>query len=155
MRRRHDLAPPHDMAQAHPDPHTRVDYLRLSVTDRCNLRCTYCMPAEGVPPRSHADILSYEELVAFTRVAVAAGISKVRITGGEPLVRKGLTSFVHALAAIPGVDDIALTTNALLLPRMAGELRQAGLRRVNISIASLRPERYAAITRGGSGRYWP
>ena len=149
MRRRHDLAPPHDMAQAHPDPHTRVDYLRLSVTDRCNLRCPYCMPAEGVPPRSHADILSYEELVAFTRVAVAAGISKVRITGGEPLVRKGLTSFVHALAAIPGVDDIALTTNALLLPRMAGELRQAGLRRVNISIDSLRPERYAAITRGG------
>jgi cyclic pyranopterin phosphate synthase len=137
------------MAQEHPDRHTRVDYLRLSVTDRCNMRCTYCMPAEGVPPRSHADILSYEELVAFTRVAAAAGISKVRVTGGEPLVRKGLTGFIGALAAIPGIDDIALTTNALLLPRMAGELREAGLRRVNISIDSLRPERYAAITRGG------
>ena len=107
------------------------------------------MPAEGVPPRSHADILSYEELVAFTRVAVAAGISKVRITGGEPLVRKGLTGFVAALAAVPGIADIALTTNALLLPRLAGELRAAGLQRVNISIDSLRPERYAAITRGG------
>ena len=81
MKRRHYLAPPHDMARAHSDPHTRVDYLRLSVTDRCNLRCTYCMPAEGVPPRSHTDILTYEELAAFTRVAVAAGISKVRITG--------------------------------------------------------------------------
>ena len=137
------------MAQEHSDRHTHVDYLRLSVTDRCNLRCRYCMPAEGVPPRSHADILSYEELVAFTRVAVAAGISKVRITGGEPLVRKGLTGFVAALAAVPGIADIALTTNALLLPRLAGELRAAGLQRVNISIDSLRPERYAAITRGG------
>jgi cyclic pyranopterin phosphate synthase len=136
------------MAHEHSIRHTRVDYLRLSVTDRCNMRCTYCMPAEGVPPRSHADILSYEELVSFTRAAVAAGISHVRITGGEPLVRKGLTDFVAALAAIPGIADIALTTNALLLPRLAGELREAGLRRVNISIDSLRPERYAAITRG-------
>ena len=127
----------------------RVDYLRLSITDRCNLRCTYCMPAEGVPERGHDDILSYEELAAFTRVAVAAGISKVRITGGEPLVRKGCAGLIAQLAAIPGVDDISLTTNGVLLPRFADELRAAGLRRVNISIDSLDPARYRRITRGG------
>jgi cyclic pyranopterin phosphate synthase len=127
----------------------RVDYLRLSVTDRCNLRCTYCMPPEGVPPRSHDDILSYEELAAFARVAVQAGITKVRITGGEPLVRKGCPDFVAMLAAIPGVSDIALTTNGLLLAKYARELRDAGLRRVNLSIDSLRPDRFAEITRGG------
>jgi cyclic pyranopterin phosphate synthase len=127
----------------------RVDYLRLSITDRCNLRCTYCMPPEGVPPRSHADILSYEELAAFTRVAVESGITKVRITGGEPLVRKGCPAFVAMLDAIPGVSDIALTSNGLLLAQHAQELRSAGLRRVNLSIDSLRPGRFAAITRGG------
>jgi cyclic pyranopterin phosphate synthase len=127
----------------------RVDYLRLSVTDRCNLRCTYCMPPEGVPPRSHDDILSYEELAAFTRVAVESGITKVRITGGEPLVRKGCPDFVAMLDAIPGVSDIALTSNGLLLAKYAQELRDAGLRRVNLSIDSLRPERFAAVTRGG------
>ena len=127
----------------------RVDYLRLSITDRCNLRCTYCMPAEGVPEREHDDILRYEELVAFTRVAVAAGISKVRITGGAPLVRKGCASLIAQLAAIPGLDDISLTTNGVLLPRFAAELRAAGLRRVNISIDSLDPARYRRITRGG------
>jgi cyclic pyranopterin phosphate synthase len=127
----------------------RVDYLRLSITDRCNLRCTYCMPPEGVPPRSHDDILSYEELAAFTRVAVESGITKVRITGGEPLVRKGCPGFVAMLDAIPGVSDIALTSNGLLLAKYARELRDAGLRRVNLSIDSLRPERFAAITRGG------
>ena len=127
----------------------RVDYLRLSITDRCNLRCTYCMPAEGVPAREHDDILSYEELAAFTRVAAAAGISKVRITGGEPLVRKGCAGLIAQLAAIPGVDDISLTTNGVLLPRFAAELRAAGLRRVNISIDSLDSARYRRITRGG------
>jgi cyclic pyranopterin phosphate synthase len=127
----------------------RVDYLRLSVTDRCNLRCTYCMPPEGVCPRSHEEILSYEELAAFAEVAVAVGITKVRLTGGEPLVRKGLPEFVAMLAAIPGITDLSLTTNGLLLPRLAAPLRRAGLRRVNISIDSLRAERYAQITRGG------
>jgi len=126
-----------------------VDYLRLSITDRCNFRCTYCMPAEGVPEREHGDILSYEELVAFTRVAVATGISKVRITGGEALVRKGCASLIAQLAAIPGVDDISLTTNGVLLPRFAAVLRAAGLRRVNISVDSLDPARYRRITRGG------
>jgi GTP 3',8-cyclase len=127
----------------------RVDYLRLSVTDRCNLRCTYCMPAEGVPERRHADILSYEELATIARAAVEAGISKVRITGGEPLVRKGVVDFVRMLAAIGGVDDLSLTTNGLLLPGFAAELAAAGLRRVNISIDSLDPLRFAQLTRGG------
>lgn len=126
----------------------RVDYLRLSVTDRCNLRCTYCMPAEGVPPRAHAEILTYEELVAFTRVAVGCGISKVRVTGGEPLARQGCADFVGMLARTGGVRDIALTTNGVLLPRFADALRRNGLRRVNVSIDSLDPARYARITRG-------
>jgi cyclic pyranopterin phosphate synthase len=127
----------------------RVDYLRLSVTDRCNLRCAYCMPPEGVPPRDHSEILSYEELATFARVAVELGITKVRVTGGEPLVRKGCPDFVALLAAIPGVADIALTSNGLLLAEYAQDLRDAGLRRVNLSIDSLRAERFTAITRGG------
>jgi cyclic pyranopterin phosphate synthase len=127
----------------------RVDYLRLSVTDRCNLRCAYCMPPEGVPPRDHRDILSYEELATFTRAAAAIGIAKVRITGGEPLVRKGCADLVGMLAATPGIADVSLTTNGLLLPRYARALRDAGLRRVNLSIDSLQPERFARITRGG------
>jgi cyclic pyranopterin phosphate synthase len=127
----------------------RVDYLRLSITDRCNLRCTYCMPADGVPPRAHAEILSYEELATFARVAVGCGISKVRITGGEPLVRHGCTGFVGMLARTSGITDISLTTNGLLLPRYAAALRRAGLRRVNISLDSLDAARYARISRGG------
>lgn len=127
----------------------RVDYLRLSVTDRCNLRCTYCMPADGVQSLPHEQILSYEEMVAFTRVAAGLGITKVRLTGGEPLVRRGFVDFVSLLEAIPGISDLSLTTNGILLPRYAAQLRMAGLRRVNISIDSLQPVRYAAITRGG------
>ena len=136
------------MTAATTDTRSRVDYLRLSVTDRCNLRCIYCMPPEGVEPLSHADILSYEELAVFAAAAVPLGISKVRVTGGEPLVRKGVTRFVAMLAAIPGISDLALTTNGLLLPRFASDLRAAGLRRVNISIDSLEPQRFARITRG-------
>ncbi len=127
----------------------RVDYLRLSITDRCNLRCTYCMPAEGVCARGHDDILRFEEIVAFARVAVTCGISKVRITGGEPLVRAGCPELVGMLAALPGVRDLSLTTNGVLLPRFAAELRAAGLRRVNVSLDSLDPVRFAAVTRGG------
>ena len=126
-----------------------VDYLRLSITDRCNLRCTYCMPAEGVPPRSHEEILSYEELAIVTRVAAECGITKVRITGGEPLVRRGCAGFVGMLARTSGIGDVALTTNGVLLPEHAEELRHQGLRRVNISIDSLDAERFAAVTRGG------
>jgi cyclic pyranopterin phosphate synthase len=128
----------------------RVDYLRLSVTDRCNLRCIYCMPPGGVPPRRHEDILTYEELLAFAAVAVRCGVSKVRLTGGEPLVRRDLPDFVARLARTTGLDDISLTTNGILLPRFAADLRRAGLRRVNVSLDSLDPARYARLTRGGS-----
>ena len=127
----------------------RVDYLRLSITDRCNLRCAYCMPPTGVPPRAQGDILSYEELAAFARVAATCGISKIRITGGEPLVRLGCADFVGMLSRTSGIRDISLTTNGVLLPRFAADLRRAGLRRVNISLDSLDPARFARLTRGG------
>ena len=127
-----------------------VDYLRLSVTDRCNYRCVYCMPPEGVPFKPHEDILSYEDMAFFVEAAVELGISKVRITGGEPLVRKGTADLVRLIRAIPGIRDISLTTNAVLLPRHAQELKDAGLDRVNISVDSLDPERYRELTRGGS-----
>jgi cyclic pyranopterin phosphate synthase len=127
----------------------KVDYLRLSITDRCNLRCTYCMPAEGVPPRTHEEILSYEELAVVARVAAGCGISKVRITGGEPLVRHGCAALVGMLARTSGIHDISLTTNGILLPQYAAELRREGLGRVNISLDSLDPERFARLTRGG------
>jgi cyclic pyranopterin phosphate synthase len=127
-----------------------VDYLRLSVTDRCNFRCVYCMPPEGVPFKPHEDILSYEDMAFFVGAAVELGISKVRITGGEPLVRKGSTDLVRMIRGIPGIRDISLTTNGVLLPRFAEELKAAGLDRVNISVDSLEPERYRALTRGGS-----
>jgi len=127
----------------------RVDYLRLSITDRCNLRCTYCMPPEGIAARDHGEILSYEELAAFARVAAGAGIRKVRITGGEPLVRLGCAEFVGMLSRTSGIYDISLTTNGLLLPKYAGELAANGLQRVNISLDSLDPGRFSRITRGG------
>ena len=127
-----------------------ITYLRISVTDRCNLRCVYCMPAEGIQQVSHAGIMRYEEIAAFVRVAAQAGVSEIRLTGGEPLARLGLPALVAMLAEIPGIRDISLTTNGLLLERFAAELKQAGLKRVNVSLDTLRPERYARITRGGS-----
>jgi GTP 3',8-cyclase len=127
----------------------RVDYLRLSVTDRCNFRCVYCMPPEGVEFKPHEQILSYEEMAFFVKVAVGLGISKVRLTGGEPLVRKGIADLVALLDEIEGVDDISLTTNGTLLPDLAPDLRMAGLSRVNISLDTLDPERYRVLTRGG------
>lgn len=140
----------HQRVNAIPDKaQGRVDYLRLSITDRCNLRCQYCMPAEGVPARAHDEILSFEELAAFSRVAAGCGISKVRITGGEPLVRRGCADLVAMLARTSGIDDISLTTNGTLLARFAGDLRDAGLHRVNISLDSLDEARFAAVTRGG------
>ena len=135
-----------------PSPDTlarRVDYLRLSITDRCNLRCTYCMPPEGVTPRRHDEILSYEELAAFARVAAGCGVSKVRITGGEPLVRFGCADFVGMLSRTSGIHDISLTTNGVLLPRFADDLRRAGLARINMSLDSLDPTRFARLSRGG------
>ena len=127
----------------------RIDYLRISLTDRCNLRCVYCMPAEGVKWKDPGDILSYDEIERFTRIAVGEGIGKIRLTGGEPLVRKGVSEFVGRLHAIEGVESLALTTNATLLPRFAAELREAGLERINISLDSLDPAAYEGITRGG------
>lgn len=127
----------------------RIGYLRLSVTDRCNCRCAYCMPADGVPMLTHDDVCSFEELARITGACCELGVSKVRLTGGEPLVRRGLPNLVRMLRAVPGVRDLALTTNATLLAPVAEELAEAGLDRVNVSLDSLRPERYAAITRGG------
>ncbi len=126
-----------------------INYLRVSVTDRCNLRCVYCMPAEGIGLKSHADILRYEELALVVRAAVELGVSKVRITGGEPLARLALPDFVRMLAALPGLDDLALTTNGTLLARHARALADAGLRRVNVSLDTLRPERFPLIARRG------
>lgn len=125
----------------------RINYLRVSVTDRCNLRCAYCMPAEGVAPLGHGEVLSYEEILRVARVALTMGIEKIRITGGEPLVRKGILGFVERVAELPGLNDLSLTTNGVLLGELAGALRQAGLRRVNVSLDSLRPEVFARITR--------
>lgn len=126
----------------------RIDYLRLSVTDRCNCRCAYCMPADGVPMLSHDDVCSFEELARITEACCELGVTKVRLTGGEPLARRGLLGLVRMLREVPGVRELAMTTNATLLAPVASELRAAGLDRINVSLDSLRPERYAAITRG-------
>jgi len=127
----------------------RITYLRVSITDRCNLRCTYCMPAEGVRLMEHNDILSFEEIEEVIRTAVTMGITKVRITGGEPLVRKGVLSLVEKIAVIPGISDFGLTTNGILLSEFAFKLAGAGLHRINISLDTLDPEKYKTITRGG------
>ena len=127
----------------------RIHYLRVSVTDRCNLRCTYCMPAEGVPLMRHQDLLAFEEIADVVRAAVDLGVDKVRLTGGEPLVRKGIVDLVRLLAAIPGITDLSMTTNGQLLPECAAALRQAGLHRLNISLDTVDAERYRGITRGG------
>ncbi len=127
----------------------KINYLRLSVTDRCNMRCRYCMPAGGIGKLRHEDILSYEELFRIARAAVALGIEKIRVTGGEPLVRKGIIPFLARLAAIPGLKQLVLTTNGLMLEEMADGLRAAGVQRLNISLDSLQPETFARITRGG------
>jgi cyclic pyranopterin phosphate synthase len=127
----------------------RIDYLRISLTDRCNLRCVYCMPPEGVSWKDPSEILSYEEIERVARVAVSEGIGKIRLTGGEPLVRRGVPEFVRTLLEDVGAESVALTTNATLLRRFAAELYDAGLRRVNVSLDSLDPAVFSAITRGG------
>ena len=127
-----------------------INYLRISVTDRCNLRCLYCMPEEGVKLIRHEDILTYDEITSFTRLAVAAGISKVRITGGEPLVRKGVTELVRMLSEIEGITDLSMTTNGILLADYAAGLAEAGLMRVNVSLDTLDPDKFRIVTRGGN-----
>ncbi len=125
----------------------RIDYLRLSITDRCNLRCHYCMPAQGVAKLRHVDMLSYEEILKVTRVMVGMGISKVRITGGEPLVRKGVLYFCENIAQMVGIQSVSLTTNGVLLEQHAVGLLRAGIQRINVSLDSLDPHKYATITR--------
>jgi len=127
----------------------RIDYLRISVTDRCNLRCVYCMPPEGVPWKPPEEVLTFEEIERFAGIAAGEGISKIRLTGGEPLVRLGIVDHVRRLRAVTGIEAIALTTNATLLPKYAEDLVAAGLHRINISLDTLDPNVYASITRGG------
>lgn len=127
-----------------------ISYLRVSVTDRCNLRCRYCMPKEGLSLTGHDDILRYEEILRIIGVAVKMGVAKVRITGGEPLVRHGVVDFIARLNDIEGLRDISLTTNGILLENFAAGLFTAGVKRINVSLDSLNPERYTRITRGGN-----
>ncbi|MBW1781418.1 MAG: GTP 3',8-cyclase MoaA [Deltaproteobacteria bacterium] len=126
--------------------HRTISYLRLSVTDRCNLRCIYCMPEEGVHFIPHTDILTYEELLHLVELSVQKGIRKVRVTGGEPLVRRGFTGFVQGLCRIKGLEEVALTTNGVLLKRFAADLKRCGICRINVSLDSLKPERFFHIT---------
>lgn len=125
------------------------NYLRISVTDHCNLRCIYCMPEEGMEFEPAEHLLSDEEITNVVRVLADMGVSKIRLTGGEPLVRKGLDVLISMISQIPGIEDIALTTNGLFLASRAERLKKAGLTRVNISLDSLKPDRYKMITRGG------
>ncbi len=127
-----------------------INYLRISVTDRCDLRCIYCMPADGIGLMAHSDILTYEEIYTIAQAAAELGINKVRITGGEPLVRSGLPRLIQMLACINTIDDISLTTNGTLLSRYSAELKQAGLRRVNVSLDTLRQDRFELITRSSN-----
>ncbi|MEK0430595.1 MAG: hypothetical protein RL139_399 [Gemmatimonadota bacterium] len=140
------------MTAALQDAHGRaISYLRISVTDRCNFRCVYCMPEQGLAWLPKADILSYEEIVAVVRQLAPLGLRRLRITGGEPTIRPGLPALVAQLRAVPGIEDIALSTNGVKLPELAGALRAAGLDRVNISADSLIPARIAAIARRDLG----
>ena len=126
-----------------------ITYLRLSVTELCNLRCRYCMPAEGVCKKSHADMLTEDEMILAVEAAASLGITKLRITGGEPLVKKNILSICRRAAAVPGIKEVCLTTNCILLPQLAKPLREAGVRRLNLSLDTLNPDKYAYITRIG------
>jgi len=123
-----------------------IDYLRISITDRCNLRCTYCMPAEGVPLKTHDDMMSYEQIIDVSKAAIALGIKKIRFTGGEPLVRKGILYLIHEVKHLPGLEELVLTTNGVLLETMAVALKETGLDRLNISLDTLDPEKYKTLT---------
>ena len=126
-----------------------ITYLRISVTDKCNLRCRYCMPAEGVCKKSHADMLTEDEIVMAVEAAASLGIRKVRITGGEPLVKKNIVSICRRTAGVPGIEEVCLTTNGILLPQLGKELKAAGVKRINLSLDTLDPGKYTYITRIG------
>ncbi len=126
-----------------------IHYLRLSVTDRCNLRCRYCMPKEGICKKSHSDMLTEDEMIRAVEAAASLGITKLRITGGEPLVKKNILSICRRAACVEGIQELCLTTNGILLPQLAKPLREAGVDRINLSLDTLDPEKYAYITRTG------
>lgn len=126
-----------------------INYLRVSVTDRCNLRCRYCMPADGIELLRHSDILSFEEIIEVVRTAVELGFTKVRLTGGEPLVRRGIEKLVESIACIEGIEDLAMTTNGVMLADYAQALSDAGLHRINISLDTTDAARFSEMTRGG------
>ena len=127
-----------------------IYYLRMSVTDLCNLRCIYCMPEHGVEKQRHEDILSIEEIAEIVRAAAACGITKVRVTGGEPLVRKGIVDICQRISRTPGIRELCMTTNGILLPKYAADIKAAGVQRLNISLDSIDPETYIKITRTGT-----
>lgn len=127
-----------------------IRYLRLSVTDRCNLRCRYCMPAEGICKKRHDEMMTEDEMVTAVRAAASLGVDKIRVTGGEPLVKKNIVSLCRRVAAVAGIREVCLTTNGLLLPELAGELKAAGVQRLNISLDTLDADKYAHITRTGT-----
>ena len=132
------------------DKHNReINYLRISITDRCNLRCVYCMPKEGISFIGHEDILRYEEILRIAEAAVKTGIIKIRVTGGEPLVRRGVIDFLSSLKKVEGLRDVSLTTNGILLEDYAEEMFDAGIKRINVSLDTLSPDKYRDITRGG------
>ncbi len=127
-----------------------ITYLRISVTDKCNLRCRYCMPAEGICKKSHADMLTEDEIITAVEAAAALGITKIRITGGEPLVKKNIVSICRRTAAVEGIEEVCLTTNGIGLTRLASQLKEAGVKRLNLSLDTLDPDKYAYITRIGA-----
>ena len=138
-----DTAPRHELIDS---CNRRLNYLRISVTDRCNLRCAYCLPCEDIPRLAHEEVLRYEEILRIVRVGVRLGISKVRVTGGEPLVRKGIYEFLAGLSRLTEIRDLSLTTNGVLLADHLDELWSAGVSRINISLDTLTPARYRQIT---------
>lgn len=127
-----------------------ITYMRVSVTELCNLRCRYCMPEEGIEKKSHDEMLTEDEIITAVEAAASLGVTKIRITGGEPLVKKNIVSICRRTAAVEGIKELCLTTNGILLPKLAKELKEAGVKRVNLSLDTLDPEKYAYITRMGS-----
>ncbi|MDD4504665.1 MAG: GTP 3',8-cyclase MoaA [Clostridiaceae bacterium] len=127
-----------------------INYLRISVTDRCNLRCRYCMPEEGIDKKEHMEMLTLEEIFEVVKVCTNLGTDKIRITGGEPLVRKGLTGLIEKITALESIKDIAVTTNGVLLKKLAHDLKRAGLKRINVSLDTMDAKKYEYITRGGN-----